>query len=71
MDRLIPWTRLEQQLDKKYHKGNTARTPYPLPVMPRIHVMPLIYNLSDPAMEDALYEIASMRRFAGLRLSDN
>ncbi len=26
------------------------------------------YNLSDPAMEDALYEIASMRLFAGLSL---
>ena len=71
MDRLIPWTKLEQQLDQKDHKGNTGRTPYPLPVMLRIHVMPLIYNLSDPAMEDALYEIESMRRFAGLRLLDN
>ncbi len=26
------------------------------------------YNLSDPAMEDALYEITSMRLFAGLSL---
>lgn len=26
------------------------------------------YNLSDPAMEDALYEIASMRLFARLSL---
>lgn len=32
--------------------------------------MQLFYNLSDPAMEDALYEIESIRRFAGLRLSD-
>jgi IS5 family transposase len=32
--------------------------------------MQLFYNLSDPGMEDALYEIESMRRFAGLRLSD-
>jgi IS5 family transposase len=32
--------------------------------------MQLFYNLSDPAMEDALYEIEFMRRFAGLRLSD-
>ena len=37
--------------------------------MLRIHVMQVIYNLSDPAMEDALYEIESMRRFAGIRLS--
>ena len=39
--------------------------------MLRIHVMQLHYNLSDPAMEDALYEIESMRRFAGLRMSDS
>jgi len=30
--------------------------------------MQLFYNLSDPAMEDALYEIESMRCFAGLKL---
>ena len=37
--------------------------------MLRVHVMQVIYNLSDPAMEDALYEIESMRHFAGIRLS--
>lgn len=37
--------------------------------MLRIHCMQLFYSLSDPAMEDALIEIDSMRRFAGLTLS--
>lgn len=71
MDQLIPWEKLERQLAKKYSKDKVGRKPYPLPVMLRIHVMQLLYNLSDPAMEDALYEIESMRRFAGLRMSDN
>lgn len=71
MDKLIPWEKLERQLAKKYANGKTGRKPYPLSVMLRTHVMQLIYNLSDPAMEDALYEIESMRRFAGLRLSDS
>ncbi len=72
MDKLIPWKKLEQQLIKKYHKGKKrAGLPYPLPVMLRVHAMQLFYNLSDPAMEDALYEIESMRQFAGLRLSGN
>ncbi len=31
--------------------------------------MQLFYNLSDPAMEDALYESESMLRFAGLSLT--
>ena len=29
------------------------------------------FNLSDPMMEDALYEIESMRRFAGLELCED
>ena len=36
--------------------------------MLRVHCMQLFYHLSDPGMEAALYEIASMRRFAGLSL---
>ncbi|GAB3104403.1 hypothetical protein GCM10027217_27820 [Pseudomaricurvus hydrocarbonicus] len=71
MDKLIPWEKLERQLSKKYSTGKTSRKPYPLPVILRIHVMQLIYNLNDPAMEDTLYEIESIRRFAGLRMSDN
>lgn len=38
--------------------------------MLRIHFMQQWYALSDPAMEDALYEIEPMRRFAGLGLKD-
>lgn len=70
MDTLIPWKRIEKKIGRHYHKGKTGRPPYPLSTMLRVHCLQLFYNLSDPAMEDALYEIESMRRFAGLRLSD-
>jgi IS5 family transposase len=70
MDKLIPWARLEKKIAKFYPKGETGRPPYPLAVMLRVHCLQLFYNLSDPGMEDALYEIESMRRFAGLRLSE-
>ena len=70
MESLIPWVKLEKQLSKHYPKGENGRPPYPLATMLRVHCLQLFYNLSDPAMEDALYEIESMRRFAGLRLSD-
>jgi IS5 family transposase len=70
MDQLIPWKKLEKKIQPYYPKHGNGRPPYPLPVMLRIHCLQLFYNLSDPAMEDALYEIESMRRFAGLRLSD-
>lgn len=70
MDKLIPWTKLEKQAAAYYPKGKNGRPPYPLSTMLRVHCMQLFYNLSDPAMEDALYEIESMRRFAGLSLND-
>lgn len=69
MDGLIPWQRLEALVEPSYPKAGKGRRPYPLSVMLRVHCMQLFYNLSDPAMEDALYEIESMRRFAGLRLA--
>jgi IS5 family transposase len=37
--------------------------------MMRSHCVQLFYNLSDPVMEDMLYEIESVRRFTGLKLS--
>ena len=38
--------------------------------MLRVHCVQLFYNLSDPGMEDLLYEAESVRRFVGLRLSE-
>ena len=69
MDRLIPWNQLEKAIRRHYAKPGSGRRPYPLPVMIRIHCLQLFYNLSDPAMEDALYEIESMRNFAGLKIT--
>ena len=43
-----------------------GRTPAaPLPRMLRIYVIQQWFNLSDPAMEDALYDSEAMRRFRG------
>ena len=70
MDSLIPWERLEERIRPHYFRGQRGRRPYSLPVMLRVQVVQLCYNLSDPAMEDLLYEAESVRRFAGLRLSE-
>lgn len=69
MDQLIPWARLEGRIAPHYPKGGVGRQPYPLGAMLRVHCLQLFYNLSDPAMEDALYEVESMRRFAGVKLA--
>ncbi|AFT71442.1 Transposase, IS4 family [Alloalcanivorax dieselolei B5] len=69
LDKLLPWSSLETAIAKYYASNRTGRPAYPLSAMLRIHIMQVIYNLSDPAMEDALYEIESMRRFAGICLA--
>ena len=68
MDTLLPWKELQKPIARYYSKSLRGRKPYPLSSMLRIHCMQLFYNLSDPAMEDSLYEIESMRRFAGITI---
>lgn len=68
MDELLPWKELEKPIGRYYSKSLRGRKPFPLSTMLRIHCMQLFYNLSDPAMEDSLYEIESMRRFAGITI---
>ena len=68
MDGLIPWERLEERIRPYYPKAGRGRRPYDLSVMLRVHVVQLCYSLSDPGMEDLLYEAESVRRFAGLTL---
>ena len=69
MDGLIPWEGLENRIRPYYPKAGRGRRPYGLSAMLRIHCVQLFYNLSDPGMEDLLYEAESVRRFVGLRLS--
>ena len=51
--------------------GRPGRQPYPLATMLRIHFLQQWYALSDPGMEEALYEMPVMRRFARLSGLDN
>ena len=70
MDGLIPWQKLEERIRPVYAKRGKGRRPYPLLAMLRIHCVQLFYNLSDPGMEDLLYEAESVRRFVGLNLTE-
>ncbi|KIA79293.1 transposase, partial [Chromobacterium piscinae] len=68
MDQVMPWAQLEAVIDPVYPKPGNGRRPYPLSAMLRVYCLQHWYSLSDPAMEESLYEIASMRQFAGLSL---
>ena len=70
MESVIPWSEFLNIIQPHYpNSGGPGRQPYPLETMLRIHFMQLWYSLSDPAMEDSLYEISSMRQFSRLDLS--
>lgn len=71
MDRVIPWKELMQIIEGHYPKAGNGRQPMPLEMMLRIYFMQQWYALSDPAMEDALYDIESMRRFAGIDIAED
>ena len=63
MEMLIPWDKLVEAIKPCYPQAGKGRAPYPLENMwERVQ---LFYNLSDPATQDMLYEIESVRRFTG------
>jgi IS5 family transposase len=70
MEAVVPWQTLTALIEPHYPKTGKkgGRPPYPLATMLRIHLLQQWYSLSDPAMEEALIEVPTMRRFAGIEL---
>jgi len=66
MDQVIPWNELLQVIEEYYPKAGNGRQPMPIERMLRIYFMQQWYNLSDPAMEESLYDSESIRRFASI-----
>ncbi len=67
---IVPWAQLTAVVERLYPKISEAgrRPPFPLERMLRVYFLQLWFNLSDPAAEEALYDSASMRDFAGIDL---
>jgi len=70
MNKAVPWERLVSRIEPYYPKAGNGRRPMPLEQMLRIYFMQQWYSLSDPGMEEALYDIESMRRFADIELRE-
>jgi IS5 family transposase len=68
MDAVMPWAELLALVAPYYSKGETGRKPVGLEIMLRVYFLQQWFALSDPAAEDALYESAVLRRFAGVDL---
>ncbi|MBP5059555.1 IS5 family transposase [Pseudomonas chlororaphis] len=67
MEHVVPWKSLLALIEPYYPiSGRRGRPPYAMATMLRIHLLQQWYALSDPAMEEALYDTPVMRRFARL-----
>lgn len=72
VEQVVPWKALLDLIDSHYPKTSFmgGRLPYSLQTMLCIHLLQESYDLSDPAMEDALIEASTMRRFGGIVMND-
>ena len=68
MDRVVPWASLCELIAPAYPKHEVGRPPIGLERMLRIHFLQVWFNLSDPAVEEALYDSEAMRQFVGIDL---
>ena len=70
MEQIIPWPELAAAVQAVYPKisENGGRPPIPVERMLRIYFLQLWFNLSDPAVEEALYDSVAMRDFVGIDL---
>jgi IS5 family transposase len=68
MQTLVPWAELGALIEPHYPKAGNGRPPIGLQRMLRIHLLQHWFNLADEAMEEALYDSASLRAFVGIDL---
>jgi IS5 family transposase len=69
MDLVVPWSRLCALIEPNYPKGEGAGRPtVGIERMLRIYFLQQWFNLSDPGVEESLYDSASMRQFVGIDL---
>jgi len=70
MDKVVPWTALCALITPVYPKASQSggRPPIGLERMLRMYFLQHWYNLSDPAVEESLYDSQAMRRFVGIDL---
>ena len=68
MEQVVPWAELRALIEPYYPKAGNGRPPVGVERMLRIYFLQQWFNLSDPAMEEALYDSAVMRSFVGIDL---
>lgn len=68
MQTLVPWVGVVALIEPHYPKRGNGRPPIGLERMLPIHLLQRWFNLADAACEEALYDSAALRAFAGIDL---
>ncbi len=69
MNRVVPWEELVRVIEPVYPKADgPGRPPVEIERMLRLHCLQQWFNLSDPSVEEALYDSRAMRQFVGVDL---
>src|SRR5260370_37964754 len=68
MELVVPWSELCGLIEPVYAKAGNGRPPVGAERMLRIYFLQQWFNLSDPGVEEALYDSAGMRQFVGIDL---
>ena len=68
MEQVVPWRELCALVEPHYPKPGNGRPPVGVERMLRIYFLQLWFNLSDRAVEEALYDSAGMQHFVGIDL---
>jgi IS5 family transposase len=68
MDRVVPWRELCMVIEPVYPKPGNGRPAVGLERMLRIYLLQQWFDLSDPSVEEALYDSIAMRKFVGIDL---
>src|SRR5271166_1278570 len=68
MEQVVPWGELCGLIEPHYPKAGNGRPPVGVERMLRIYFVQQWFNLSDPGVEEALYDSAVLREFVGIDL---
>jgi IS5 family transposase len=68
MELVVPWAELVALVEPHYPKAGNGRRPVGVERMLRMYFLQQWFNLSDPAVEEALYDSPLMREFVGIDL---
>jgi IS5 family transposase len=67
-EQVVPWSDLQSLVEPHYPKAGNGRRRVGLGIMLRTYFVQQWFNLSDPGVEEALYDSAGLRRFVGVDL---